>query len=130
MGVWRGPLAIVGVVAVSLLNPDRIIRLVSRFDIADSLPPSTGGTTSWGNKLKDMGLRYHLGASFVVVVSPEEPRDSEWLASVFRKNTDVFRTIVFEHGALIFRGFDVPDALSFEKVALAVNPELETVYRT
>jgi alpha-ketoglutarate-dependent taurine dioxygenase len=131
MGFWRGPLVIVGFVVVSLFDPDRIIRLASRYDSADRLPPSTGGTTSWANKLKGIGLKYQLAASFVVVVSPADPtqpRDSEWLASVFRNNTDVFRTVLFEHGALIFRGFDVPDALSFETVALAINPELETVY--
>ncbi|CAE7461589.1 ddaC, partial [Symbiodinium natans] len=45
-----------------------------------------------------------------------------------QKNTKCLKSAFFEYGALLFRGFQVEDALGFEEVALAMIPNLEKAY--
>jgi len=59
---------------------------------------------------------------------PAKPPSGEWLAKWITENNAAFRKAFFRHGAIIFRGFDVPTPVSFERVALAVNTDLATVY--
>lgn len=79
----------------------------------------------------DLALDVRTEGSFILVVSPKEGQPhlgADWLAELLRNNRVWFRDAFFRHGAIIFRGFEVMDALAFEQVALSMNPELEEVY--
>jgi alpha-ketoglutarate-dependent taurine dioxygenase len=70
------------------------------------------------------------GATLPLVVRPADDRERDasalaaWLAAE-RATVDGWLTA---HGALLFRGFAVRDAEAFDRVALALDPELKTDY--
>lgn len=116
-------------VGATVLKSEWPIQCLSRFDVEDQVPVSASSTAAVAD---DLGVSVQEVAPFLLVISPKDKQqsapDAEWLAAWLEKHTAWFRDTFFERGALIFRGFRVPDARAFEKVALAVNPELETAY--
>ena len=68
--------------------------------------------------------------AFLVTITPLEGQalDGQWLSAWTRSHSDCLRWLFFRHGALLFRGFHVPDATAFERVALSLVPNLEKVY--
>lgn len=66
----------------------------------------------------------------VVLITPkgDAPLDAAWLEGWIAVNAEFLRKAFFDHGAILLRGFRVPEPSDFERVALAINPKLETVY--
>jgi len=130
--VTRGPLAVAAFALVAaMLSPDRIIRLFSRFDEADQARATPGGSSPELDAIRALNVSAALAAPFLVVITPRDPKNppnSAWLAQWLTDNAAAFRKLLFRHGGLVFRGFDVPDAQGFESVALSVAPDLATAY--
>mmetsp|Transcript_78809 Transcript_78809/g.228846 ORF Transcript_78809/g.228846 Transcript_78809/m.228846 type:complete len:432 (-) Transcript_78809:135-1430(-) len=130
----RGSLAtLVLAVLGALLSPDRIIRALSRFDEADSphFTPADLAPSEELLEIRKLNVAAELIAPFVVVISPQDakqPATGEWLANWLTEHQEAFRKVFFRHGAVIFRGFNVPSPVAFETVALAVNKELAKTY--
>lgn len=115
-------------VGATVLKSDWPIQCLSRFDVADQVAVSSSSTAL---AAEDLGVSVEEAAPFLLVISPKDTQnapDSEWLSAWVENHTAWFRDAFFQHGAMVFRGFRVPDAVAFERVALAVNPDLETVY--
>ena len=57
-------------------------------------------------------------AGFSVRISPKHGQglDSVWLANWLKEHTQWLKNVFFKYGAVIFRGFSIPDALAFEQV--------------
>ena len=60
-----------------------------------------------------------------LVLSPDDDKAvrqlPEWLAS----HADFLRERLPRHGAILLRGFDIPDPRAFEAVARAITPNLK-----
>jgi len=63
-----------------------------------------------------------------LVVEPHDDRDPDRLAAWLRANPDWVAAALVEHGALLFRGFAVADARTFESVARAIDDDLKNDY--
>ena len=63
-----------------------------------------------------------------LVVEPAGSRDAAALAEWLRANAAWTADRLARHGAILFRGFDVPDAPTFERVARAVDDDLKNDY--
>jgi alpha-ketoglutarate-dependent taurine dioxygenase len=61
-----------------------------------------------------------LGGSLAAVATPPEP-DQRDLAQLIGQHRDEIRAAAHRYGALLFRGFDVADAASFEVVTRALT---------
>lgn len=71
-----------------------------------------------------------LGHTLPLVIRPESSaeRDAPALAGWLAANRATVDEWLTAHGALLFRGFAVGDADAFDRVALALDPELKTDY--
>jgi alpha-ketoglutarate-dependent taurine dioxygenase len=58
------------------------------------------------------------------IIEPTSAIDSANLVAFLAENRNSWRQQVVEHGALLFRGFSVPDASSFSEVCAAATPDL------
>ncbi|GIW41783.1 MAG: taurine dioxygenase [Candidatus Binatia bacterium] len=77
------------------------------------------------------GSPFRLGTPYgdlPLVFEPAESRRVEELAAWLRENRDWVEERLARHGAFLFRGFDVRRAEDFEKIALAIDEELQTEY--
>ncbi|MFN7143096.1 MAG: TauD/TfdA family dioxygenase [Myxococcota bacterium] len=63
-----------------------------------------------------------------LLVTPEGPRSVDALVAWLGREADTVRARLREAGALLFRGFTVKDAASFERVARAVDDGLQNTY--
>ena len=63
-----------------------------------------------------------------LVIEPRGDRDAGRLAAWVRGNHDWIAENLTRHGALLFRGFDIAAAPSFESVARAVDDDLKNEY--
>ena len=63
-----------------------------------------------------------------LVVRPAGEAALEPLCAWLRENVDWVQERLVRHGAILFRGFDVPDAHAFERLARAVDDELKNEY--
>lgn len=63
-----------------------------------------------------------------LVVGARGDRDPARLSEWIRANRDELRRLLAQHGAILFRGFDIGDAKSFEHVARAIDDDLKNEY--
>lgn len=63
-----------------------------------------------------------------ILVMPDGETSASSLESWIAKNRGAIQDELLEHGAVLFRGFEVPDAPTFEKLALALEPGLQNQY--
>jgi len=134
----HGPAALaVAVLAlgITMINPDLAIRTISRISLDDALQVTAGNTSKLRETLlpPPAGIIASVeeGAPFVLVLTPANrtsPLDADALAILLEANVNWFRDCIFHHGAIIFRGFHVPNANAFEQVALAISRDLATTY--
>lgn len=62
------------------------------------------------------------------VIEPGSSNQSEFLRRWVADQQESLQEELTEHGALLFRGFDVPDALTFEGIAKELEPNLQNQY--
>ncbi|CAE8632679.1 unnamed protein product [Polarella glacialis] len=135
-----GPRILVAVLIAVLLKDSDLLdlpaRVLSRFgqDDLEATQELAGRSSLEGTSQPDAQL--HLSKNgFVLIVSPARPGSEAslepgWLQTwlLTAEASAWLRGAFFQHGAIVFRGFNVPDAPSFEQVALAITPSLEDVY--
>lgn len=63
-----------------------------------------------------------------LIIEPAEQTAIEPLCDWLRQNADWVQERLTAHGALLFRGFDVSDAPAFERLARAIDDDLENEY--
>eukprot|EP00405_Crypthecodinium_cohnii_P018596 CAMPEP_0206466784 /NCGR_PEP_ID=MMETSP0324_2-20121206/28665_1 /ASSEMBLY_ACC=CAM_ASM_000836 /TAXON_ID=2866 /ORGANISM="Crypthecodinium cohnii, Strain Seligo" /LENGTH=441 /DNA_ID=CAMNT_0053939967 /DNA_START=78 /DNA_END=1403 /DNA_ORIENTATION=+ len=131
--------------AAPVLKPDLVQKGLSRFDRdADApLPPlrrfsaSTAAAPSNVShfdaaiSVPSDGVIATAATPFLVILSPADvknPPNGRYLSEFLESNRMWFKDLFFEYGSVIFRGFDIPDAASFEQVVLGITTELATVY--
>ena len=72
---------------------------------------------------------YSPASDFLGVIRPSAGRHTlEHLLHWLEASREQLDTALTRHGALLFRGFDVPNAESFERVALRISPDLKRQY--
>jgi len=74
--------------------------------------------------------RYQPGCAHAapLIIEPDGDRRAAHLAEVVRAHRGVFDDALLQVGALLFRGFQVPDPATFEDVAGALSPDLRDDY--
>lgn len=81
--------------------------------------PTTGQVSSRSYRAQgELPLVVHADGN------PSVPRLVEWLID----QTDHVRELLTRHGAILFRGFDVVDATDFERIARAIDDDLQSEY--
>lgn len=82
------------------------------------------------SQLSAVSTSYVNEARLPIVYEPAQDSASslEYLSEWLRDNEQRFNADLRAHGAVLFRGFKVPDAPAFERVARAVDPGLVTRY--
>ncbi|MFW5924774.1 MAG: TauD/TfdA family dioxygenase [Myxococcota bacterium] len=70
----------------------------------------------------------HASSPLPLVVEPETDRSTDALVRWIDSNAESVRAQMREHGALLLRGFAVDTPEQFERVALAIDPELQDEY--
>jgi alpha-ketoglutarate-dependent taurine dioxygenase len=61
------------------------------------------------------------GAAVPLVIEPKERSDVNFLSSAFGEHSEAVKRSIFEHGAILIRGFQVHDARDFERLVLSVR---------
>lgn len=69
------------------------------------------------------------GESLPLFVRPTEDKSREFLERWLSNNKEWVEEKLLEHGAVMFRGFDIPTGADFESVVRRIQPELSDQYR-
>lgn len=56
-----------------------------------------------------------------LVIAPRERSDLAFITDLFREHTDAVKQAIFDHGAILIRGFDIRSSSDFEKLVLGMH---------
>lgn len=63
-----------------------------------------------------------------IMITPSADSNAESLRTWIQAHTDDIQDRLAKHGAILFRGFDIHDAPTFEQLALELQPNLQNQY--
>src|SRR6187401_763595 len=75
-----------------------------------------------------MRMRGLNGGTLPLVIEPENDRRAENLTAWLASERESVERKLLEHGALLFRGFDITTPAAFEQIARSIDADLKKDY--